>query len=118
MSRQSSFSFHRIFTVLVLLCLCFFLVWYVPSSSLLAFSIRDVQVSLDTSRQREVKQQYEYDQVISELPVARDELSRLQPLADSARAEVTELKSRRKELRARKQELLDLLSDEAKGEQP
>lgn len=72
-------------------------------------------MKLDTSRQREKKQQYEYDQVVEALPLARDELARLQPQADAAKAEEKLLREQRKALRAEIAELKKQL-EAASGE--
>ncbi|MBR6028142.1 MAG: hypothetical protein IKP40_03560 [Clostridia bacterium] len=63
-------------------------------------AIADTQRSLEFNRQRESKQQYEYDKAAGELPQAQAELAALQPQAEAAQAEGTALRAERKQLRA------------------
>ncbi|MBE5803213.1 MAG: hypothetical protein E7316_01705 [Clostridiales bacterium] len=66
----------------------------------LHFQVADLSLSLDTSRGREVKQRYEYDQVVAELPVVQAQVAELEPLAAAALATETDLRAQRKALRA------------------
>ena len=63
-------------------------------------SLDDTARSLETSRGRERKQQYEYDEVSAQLPLAREELAEIQPLAAEAAEAVSRLKEERKALRS------------------
>ena len=89
----------------VMLALVAELFWYVPEHSRLQFQLSDLSLSLETSRQREAKQQYEYDQVVLDLPLTQAELAELQPLSDAAQAREQELRQTRKALRAQKADL-------------
>ena len=94
--RKSNTALVWGFTIVLILC-CLFLVWFVPTRSNLDFQLADIEKSLDTSRGRERKQQYEYDEVVAELPRIQAELAQTQPLADEAAAAVAELKEKRKD---------------------
>ena len=94
----------------VLLCTCVLLAWWGAKQYTLRFQMADVMVSLDTSRQRERKQQYEYDVVVAALPAAQAELADLAPKAEAAAATVTDLKAERKALRDEKAQLDDQLT--------
>ena len=89
----------------VMLVFVLFIIWYLPSVSELRFRLEDVQKSLETSRGRERKQQYEYDETVAAIPVAEAELERLIPLTEQAESEVRELKTERKKLKNEKKEL-------------
>ena len=85
--------------VAVMLLACAVLCWFAPTQYALRFQRDDLALSLETSRQREAKQRYEYDQVASALPETALELERTQPLADEASAAETALRASRKALR-------------------
>jgi len=102
--------------VAVMLLFVIAMVAYVPVRARLDFQIADVELSLETSRGRERKQQAEYDEVTAELPVVITELEETQPLADAAKAEADELKAERKRLRAEKKELEAALEAQNAGE--
>ncbi len=105
--------FPLIFSCLMLaLILCWMIL--IPLRSVLSFQQEDLALSLETSYGRERKQQHEYDQVTADLPVAREELAELQPQAEAAQQEVTELKAQRKELRAK----LKALQEESENAAP
>ena len=106
--KKSGHRFEAFFSVFMLI-FCIVLIAYVPLKAVLDFRLSEAVLSLETSKGRERKQQYEYDQVTSELPRTRAELETAQPLADAALQEVTELKALRKELRAEKKRLETLL---------
>lgn len=76
--------------------------WYSVTANQLDFQLADLSTSLETSRAREKKQQFEYDQVLADIPLLQQELAETQPQADEAVAHVAALKERRKELRAQK----------------
>lgn len=109
--RKKNAPWIIVFTA-VMLAFCLFMVWYVPARSDLEFRLRDVSASLETSRGRERKQRFEYDEVTEKLPKTRAELAETQPLADEAKAKVAELKNERKALREEK-ERLEALAEEA-----
>ena len=109
--RKSDTALVWGFTIVLVLC-CLFLVWLVPTRSNLDFQLADIEKSLNTSHGRERKQQYEYDEVVAELPRVRAELAQTQPLADEAAADVAELKAKRKTLRAEKEALQTLLESQ------
>ena len=88
-----------------------FMIVYVPLRSYQRFQIADLELSLETSLGRERKQQYEYDEVTTELPLVRERLQELQPLADEAKAQKSELKDRRKALREEKSALEQQLEE-------
>ncbi|MGN0779655.1 MAG: hypothetical protein ACI4MJ_10935 [Aristaeellaceae bacterium] len=88
-----------------MLALTLLLAWYAPVQYALRFQIDDVALSLDTSRQREAKQLYEYDEVVHELPITQEELDQTLPLTQAAQALEKELRATRKALRAQAAEL-------------
>ena len=112
--KSSPFAF---LCTLLFLAFAVFMAWVLPSLSSLRFKAEDTRLSLETSRGRESKQQYEYDQVAAELPMIREEILQKQPLAAEAEALVSELKARKKELRARKKDLEQQLSGSAPSEE-
>lgn len=96
--------FLAVFTV-VMLILVAELFLFIPEQAELLFKIDDLTLSLDTSRQREAKQLYEYDQVVTALPQTRAELDAALPLAQQAAEREQSLRTQRKELRALQSEL-------------
>lgn len=100
--------FRAVF-VAVMFFTCGVLCWYAASQYELRFQIADLTLSLDTSRQREVKQQYEYDQVVAQLPLTQAEVAKQEPLAAAAQATEKELRAQRKALRAENAELASQL---------
>lgn len=100
--------FRAVF-VTVMFLTCAVLAWYAVSQYELRFQVADLTLSLDTSRQREAKQQYEYDQVVAQLPVVRAQVAELEPLAAAAVATETDLRAQRKALRAENASLLEQL---------
>ena len=91
--------------VVVLIAFAVFMVWYIPSLSSVRGKTEETRQLLETSIGREGKQQDEYDKAVADLPVVQEELKEKQPLAEQAAQKVTDLKARRKELRAEKQSL-------------
>lgn len=102
--------------VAVMLVLCLFMAWYVPSRAGQLFRLEDTAKSLETSRGRERKQQYEYDEVTRKLPETRAELAETQPLADAAAEKVRTLKEERRRLREGKKALEQQLAGGPEGE--
>ena len=109
MNRKSPLL--SVFVAVMFVCAVFLAVIQ-PLSALRESSLADVRLSLETSQGRERKQQYEYDQVLEELPKRRQELAEVQPQAEEAAQLVTELKATRKALRAEKKELEALLEQQ------
>lgn len=97
-------GFGRIF-VLVMLLFSVAMLAYVPLRARLDFQLDDVARSLDTSRGRERKQQYEYDEVTAQLPLTQAELDEVGPQAEKAAETVRQLKDERKKLREEKKTL-------------
>ena len=96
--------------VTVMLAVCAVIAFCTVEQYQLRFEMADLTLSLDTSRQRERKQEYEYNEVIAALPLVQAELEATQPLADEAVAAVNDLKARRKALRAENAELEEQLA--------
>ena len=92
------------FTFVMLICVLF-IVWYLPSVSQRRFQLTDIQKSLETSLGRERKQQSEYDETVSAIPVVEAELEQVLPQTEALKAEVKALKKERKALRNEKKEL-------------
>lgn len=90
----------RTLFVTIMYLTCAVLCWYAVSQYTLRFQVEDLSLSLETSRGREVKQQYEYDQVVAQLPQVQAQVEELEPQAAEAQAREQELRARRKELRA------------------
>lgn len=90
----------RIFFAVVMLGVCAVLAWCACDGDALRFQLTDVAGMLDTSRQRELKQQYEYDQAAAALPEVMAQVAELAPQADAAKAAEAELRAQRKQLRA------------------
>jgi len=103
-SHRAQRAFSWCFVV-AMLAFCFFMAWSVWETASLRFQAQDTQLSLDTSRQRELKQQYEYDQVAAAIPETEAQLALVQPQTDAQTTLVAQLKAQRKELRAQKEAL-------------
>ena len=69
-----------------MLALAALLAWYAPVQYQLRFQLDDIALSLDTSRQREAKQQYEYDAAAQTLPLTQAAQAREQALRDERKA--------------------------------
>lgn len=93
-------GWFRALFIVVMLFTCAVLCWYAAAQYTLRFQVADLTLSLETSRQREVKQQYEYDQVSAQLPLVQAQVEELEPQAAQAKAREAELRARRKALRA------------------
>lgn len=110
----------RLFALLfaaVMLLMCGLLGWYSQVQYALRFQVADVALSLDTSRQREAKQRYEYDQAAAELPDVQVALQLIQPDVEAVKAQEAELRQRRKTLRADNKDLAEqLAAAQADGE--
>ncbi len=86
--------------ILVMLGVCGYVVMHGLAMEDLAFQIRERSTDLNTNRQRERKQQVEYDQAAALLPENEARLAEIQPKADAAKATETDLRAQRKQLRA------------------
>ena len=113
--KQPTSPMAKVFAA-VMLAFSVFLAASVILRADLDFQLQDTAVSLDTSRGRERKQQYEYDEVCEELPRTRAELEAVQPEAQEAAETVQQLKDERKALRAEKKELEAALEQKRAGE--
>ena len=105
------FSFFSFVFVFVALLFSFFMAWYIPSYASLQSRMEETALSLETSRGRENKQQYEYDQVAEEIPQIRQKISQTVPLSEVKESLVLELKSKRKELRNEKKKLEEQIAE-------
>ena len=101
--------------LILFLCVLFLAAW-LPLNALQSARLADARLSLETSQGRERKQQHEYDQVLEDLPKARQELAELQPRTDEAVQLVADLKAERKSLRETKKELEARLSEPEEGQ--
>lgn len=114
MNRRKS-VFPVIFILVMFLCVLF-ISWYLPAVSGLRYRLQDAKVSLETSQGRERKQQHEYDETVKALSEAKEELDRVQPLADQAADEKKTMKEERKQLRKEKKELEEKLGLKTEGQ--
>lgn len=96
--------------VAAMLCVAAVLALCAVSSHSLRLQIEDVSSSLDFSRQREYKQQYEYDQAAAAIPQVRAQIDETAPLAAAAKETETALRARRKQLRSENADLADALT--------
>ena len=94
------------------------LVYYVPTSVSLQHRILEASEELETGRGREKKQQVEYDEVVTSLPLVRAELVELTPLADALTAEVEALKVQKKQLKEEKKALEKQLASQEEAQDP
>ena len=86
--------------VTVMLLVCAWLAFFAVDQARLKAQIADLTLSLETSRGREARQNHEYDEAITALPLAREELAKMEPLAQVAKERETELRQQRKDIRA------------------
>ena len=114
MNRRKS-VFPVIFVLVMFLCVLF-ISWYLPAVSGLRYRLQDAKVSLETSQGRERKQQHEYDETVKALSEAKEELDRVQPLADKAADEKKNMKEERKQLRQEKKELEEKIGLKTEGQ--
>ena len=87
------------FTVLML-AVCAYVVMQSLAIDRLDYEIREMRTELNTNRQRERKQQVEYDQAAEQLPGNQARLAEIKPDAETLKASETELRARRKTLRS------------------
>ncbi len=95
----------RLAFAMVMLSVCVVVAYCTVEDVSLRYQVEDLTRSVDTSHQREKKQQYEYDQVVEKLPKTQAELDTVLPEAEAAQATVTDLKAQRKTLREEKKTL-------------
>jgi len=99
-SHQSSLGLFRGVFIAVMAAVCIMLAVFSVEQHELRFQIEDLTIKLDTSRQREAKQTYEYNLVVEELPAEKARLEELAPIAEELAAKEKALRQERKELRA------------------
>ena len=89
----------------VMLAVCVYVVGQGLAVDRLDYEIREMRTDLSTNRQRERKQQVEYDQAAALLPENEARLAQVKPEAEAAKASETNLRAQRKTLRAEVAEL-------------
>ena len=109
--RKFQYTFSLLFAFAMLI-FCLFIIGFVIAGNRLDAQIGNVRLDLETSRGRERKQQYEYEEVSRLLPEKQEELDAVLPLAEQYQSEVRSLKDLRKELREEKKRIEALLSAE------
>ena len=97
------------------------LIWQVPASSSMSYSLSEARLSLETAQGRERKQQAEYDKAVKDIQEAKEQLEAITPQHEEVIAAKDAQVAERKELKARKEELQAqieaLLPDETAGEE-
>ncbi len=106
----------RLMFTIIMLAVCAVVAFCAVERVSLEYQVEDLTRSVETSHQRERKQQYEYDQVVEKLPATKAELETVTPQAEAAQATVTDLKAQRKALREEK-ETLEAELETAKAEE-
>ena len=91
--------------IVVMLGVCGYTVMHSLAMESLAFQKESANTDLGINRQRERKQQVEYDQAAALLPENEARVADIQPKADAAKAQETELRALRKQLRTEVAEL-------------
>ena len=91
--------------ILGMLAFCAFLAWHTWTAYDLRFQVEDLSITLETNRQRVLKQQYEYDEAAAAIPEIQAQLELIQPQTDTKTQAVSILKERRTELRAQRDAL-------------
>lgn len=99
-SHQSGLGLFRGVFIAVMAAVCIMLAVFSVEQHELRFQIEDLTIKLDTSRQREAKQTYEYNLVVEELPAEKARLEEIAPIAEELAAKEKALRQERKELRA------------------
>lgn len=109
-----------VFAILMGIC-TLILIWQVPASTSMEFSISEARLSLETARGRERKQQSEYDRTLENIQAAKEQLEALTPQHEEFLAARDAQVAERKQLKARKEELqaqiASLLPDETAEEE-
>ena len=90
--------FKMMFAVVMITCVGIICICMVDQPRL-ETEIAELKTSIETSIQREEKQQAEYDAVAAKLPGVQEELAAIQPVADAAKAEADQLRADRDALR-------------------
>ena len=114
MMKQSRW-FLCLFAVLMGFC-TLVLIWQVPASSSMAFRLSEAQLSLETAQGRERKQQAEYDRAVQDIQAAKEQLEAIMPQHEEVQAARDAQVAERKELKAKKEELLKQLAALLPGE--
>lgn len=99
-SHQGGPGLFRGVFIAVMAAVCILLAVFSVEQHGLRFQIEDLTLKLDTSRQREAKQTYEYNLVMEELPAEKARLEELAPIAEELKAKEKALRQERKDLRA------------------
>ena len=89
----------RALAVAVLLAAAVSAAWYGTAQYRLRAQIDDLTRSVQTSRQRERKQTYEYDQVVAQIPLTEASITDIRPFAEAALATRSDLREQRRTLR-------------------
>ena len=100
--------------VAIMLAVCVLLACFSVDQVRLRAQIADLTLSLETSRGREARQNHEYDEAVAALPLVQEELARIAPLAEEAKALETDLRQQRKDIRAENAALQERI-DEAQA---
>ncbi len=90
--------FARLFAVIMILA-CIATAYYAYRHEKLSYAVEDARVSLETSRARENKQEFEYNQITEAIPEKERELELLLPQSQAALATLTDLRATRDQLR-------------------
>lgn len=98
-----------LFAVLMGIC-TLILIWQVPASSSMSFKLSEAQLSLETARGRERKQQSEYDRALEDIQAAKELLEALTAPHEEALAARDAQVSERKELKARRDQLKEQIA--------
>ena len=93
-----------LFAILMGLC-TLILIWQVPASSSMEFSLSEARLSLETAQGRERKQQSEYDRAAENIQAAKEQLEAITPQHEEVLAAKDAQVAERKELKARREEL-------------
>ena len=112
------------FFVIVMGICTLILIWQVPASTSMSFSLSEARLSLETAQGRERKQQAEYDKAFEDIQEAKKQLEDITPqheavlaARDAQVAEKKELKARKEELRAQISALLPVDTEEKEAVQ-
>ena len=100
--------------IAVMLAVCVLLACFAVEQVRLRAQIADLTLSLETSRGREARQNYEYENALAALPTVQEELARVAPLAEEAKALENDLRQQRKDIRAENAALQEQI-DEAQA---
>ena len=93
-----------LFVILMGVC-TLILIWQIPASSSMEFSLSEARLSLETAQGRERKQQSEYDRTAENIQAAKEQLEAITPQHEEVLAAKDTQVAERKELKARREEL-------------